>query len=98
MREALEGVFRERPPLAYASGHDHDLQVFDGRSARYLLVSGAGIYGHTLAAGRIERTSYVSSKAGFMRLDLERSGRVRLGVFEVHRRGEATGRWAAWLD
>lgn len=98
MREALEGVFRERSPLAYASGHEHNLQVFDGRSARYLLVSGAGIYGHTNTARRVEGTRYVSSKAGFMRLDLERSGRVRLGVLEVDRRGQAAERWAAWLD
>jgi len=98
MREALESAFRERPPLAYAAGHEHNLQVLDGRSARYLLVSGAGIHGHTLKARRIEGTRYVSSAAGFMRLDLERGGRVRLAVLEVDAHGQAAERWAAWLD
>jgi hypothetical protein len=33
-----------------------------------------------------------------MRLDVERSGRVRLAVLEVDRAGGATERFAAWLQ
>ena len=34
MRRAFEGVFQQYPPFVYASGHDHDLQVFRGGRRR----------------------------------------------------------------
>jgi hypothetical protein len=97
MRESLESVFREHPPLVYASGHEHALQVIKGNSARNLLVSGAGIYDHESAVRRIAGTRYVSGKAGFMKLQVASDGRVRLGVFEVDKRGGAVERYAEWL-
>jgi hypothetical protein len=98
MREALEGVFREYPPLVYAAGHEHTLQVLEGRSARHLLVSGAGIFGHTSSVRKIEGSRFASSDAGFMRLDVERSGRVRLAVLSVDREGRTGEAHSEWLD
>lgn len=97
MRESLESVLREHPPLAFAAGHEHTLQVIDGHSARHLLVSGAGIYDHESAVKRIAGTRFASSKAGFMRLQFTSDGRVRLGVLEVNRKAETAERYAAWL-
>jgi Calcineurin-like phosphoesterase len=97
MREGLESVFRDHPPLVYASGHEHALQVLDGSSARHLLVSGAGIYAHESSVKKLPATRFASKKAGFMKLEIQRDGRVRLGVIEVDRRGSAVERYAAWL-
>jgi hypothetical protein len=96
MREALERALRERPPLVYASGHEHTLQVLEGRSARNLLVSGAGFYGHTSSVGRIPGTRFASSSPGFMRLDFAAAG-TRLAVLGVDARGSLTEIYAEWL-
>jgi hypothetical protein len=98
MRAALETVFAETTPLAYAAGHEHTLQVLDGKGARHLLVSGAGIFGHTSPVARLAATRYASEAAGFMRLDEHANGRVRLTVLEVDRRGRARAAFEQWLD
>ena len=46
MREALAGAMRGHPPLAWAGGHEHVLQVIESPEWGRVLVSGAGIYGH----------------------------------------------------
>ena len=97
MREALEGVLRERPPLVYASGHEHALQVLESRSARRLLVSGAGILGHTRPVRRIEGSRFASSVAGFMRLDFQPAGGVRLAVLSVDARARIAEVYSEWL-
>lgn len=98
MRNALEEAFAGHQPLVYASGHDHNLQVLDGENGKYLLVSGAGIFGHTGPVSRHPHTRYALAASGFMRLDVLESGRVRLGVFQVDRSGSATERYSAWLE
>jgi len=69
LRAALEGVFGQTRPLAYVAGHEHALQVFEGRGARHLLVSGAGIHGHVTAVKRLPDTRFAAARSGFMRLD-----------------------------
>ncbi len=96
MREALEGVFRERPPLVYVSGHEHGLQVLQGTSARNLLVSGAGIFGHASPVRRISGSRYAAARSGFMRVDFARSG-VRLGVLVADAEGRSSEAYAEWL-
>ncbi len=98
MRAALESVLRQHQPLVYAAGHEHTLQVIDGASARHLLVSGAGVYNHESAVRKIDGTRFASSQAGFMKLEVEHGGRVRLSVLEVNARGDAVEGYAAWLD
>ena len=98
MRRALELVFERRKPLVYASGHDHNLEVRKGRTARTLLVSGSGIYGHVTAVHPDARSLYAAAQAGFMRLDVMKDKRVRLGVFTVDADGRATEKYSAYLE
>jgi hypothetical protein len=88
MRRAFESAFAQHPPLAMASGHDHDLQVIRGgrpeiTNAGYQLVSGAGILGHESLVRKVEGSLFEREAAGFMRLDFTRDGRVRLSVTTV---------------
>lgn len=90
MREALEGPMLRHRPLVWASGHEHNLQVLAGRTARHLLLSGSGIFGHGSRVVQLSVTRYASAAAGYMRLEVLLDGRVRLGVIEVD--GEARAR------
>ncbi|UCC83204.1 MAG: metallophosphoesterase [Gemmatimonadota bacterium] len=85
MGDQFAAVFSEFPgqPLAHVGGHDHNLQVFDGREygADYILVSGigskqsnVGLDDALFAAGRQNR------ELGYMRLEFFRDGSVLLSV------------------
>jgi hypothetical protein len=107
MRKAFEAVFEKYPPLVYASGHDHDLQVFRGgrraiSHAKYLLVSGAGILEHESLVHAKEGSLFEREAAGFMRLDFTDDGRVRLSVTTVEpeasrQLGESNEAYSLWL-
>ncbi len=107
MRRAFEQAFLEYPPLIYASGHDHDLQVFRAAqpelsNAKYLLVSGAGIVGHESRVHRRKGSLFERDAAGFMRLDVTTDGRVRLSVTtvlpaEARRQGTSNEVYSLWL-
>jgi hypothetical protein len=94
MREAMS----ERSPLAWAAGHEHTLQVIAGKAPRYVLISGAGIYGHTASVGRVEGTRFASDRAGFLRLAVPRSGTPRLCALVVDKRGAAAEHFSLTLD
>jgi hypothetical protein len=98
MRDSLDSVFRDTPPLAFLAGHDHGLQVLSWRSVRHLLISGSGSYDHNNAVKRLDGTRYASAKPGFMRIDVLEDGRVRLGVLEVDAGARVTEALAMWLD
>jgi calcineurin-like phosphoesterase family protein len=107
MRNAFERAFSRHPPLAIASGHDHDLQVIRGgrprvTNARFQLVSGAGILGHASVVRHIPGSLFQREAAGFMRLDVTRDGRVRLSVRTVvpegqRPKGESAEVYSIWL-
>jgi hypothetical protein len=107
MRQAFEDAFKDHPPLAMVSGHDHNLQVIRGGTPRitraaYQLVSGAGILGHSSLVRDIEGTLFAREAAGFMRLDITRDGRVRLSVTTVvpegsRTKGESAEVYSLWL-
>lgn len=97
LRDALAGAFGPRPPLVYAAGHEHGLQVVEGGAARFQLVSGAGIYQHESPLRGIPGSTLALQEAGFMRLDLLCDGRVRLAVFTVNRAGAAREIHSRWL-
>lgn len=107
MRRALEAAYEEHPPLATASGHDHDLQVIRGgrpavTNAAYQLVSGSGILGHASVVRKVEGSLFERSAAGFMRLDFALDGRVRLSVTTVvedgkRKDGESSEVFSLWL-
>ncbi len=98
MTTALSGAFAENPPLVYAAGHEHNLQVLKRDPARYLLVSGAGIYGHTTAVRAITGSQYARRASGFMRITFLNDGRARLAVLVVDAAGKATEDFSMWLD
>jgi len=107
MRQAFEDAFKDHPPLAMVSGHDHNLQVIRGGTPRitraaYQLVSGAGILNHSSLVRHIEGTLFAREAAGFMRLDVTRDGRVRLSVTTVvpegsRAKGESAEVYSLWL-
>jgi hypothetical protein len=97
MIEALEPVLLEHRPLLWVAGHDHGLQVLRGETARYLVLSGAGILGHTTQPARLDSTLFASGEAGFVRLDLEDGVRF-LTVVTVDPQGRPTERFTTRLD
>lgn len=98
LRATLDSVFRDVPPLVYAGGHDHAQQVIGGTSAGYLLVTGGGYYGHTSPVAWRNGTRFAASKSGYMRLDVQRDGRVRLGVRAVDRAAVGREVFSLWLN
>jgi hypothetical protein len=98
MREALGRGMEKQPPLAYVAGHEHSLQVIRGNRARWLLVSGSGISGHQSWVTWSDSTAFAAEAAGFMRLDVMKGGRVRLGVITVESNGDAREAFSLWLD
>ncbi len=100
MRQALAAAMSEHPPLIWADGHDHNLQVLEGqgKGPRHLLVSGAGFIGHESPVTPLVATRYSTRAAGFMRLDVTKAGRVRLGVLGVERHQPAQERFSIWLE
>jgi hypothetical protein len=83
MRESLVAAARGRPPLAWAAGHEHVMEVIESAAWGRVLVSGAGIYGHVTYARGVEGSLYRAARAGFMRIDFLQGGRRRLGVIAV---------------
>jgi hypothetical protein len=97
MRAEILRALAPHPPMLYASGHDHNLQVFRGPVAAYSVVSGAGTTGHQAPVGWTANTIYAVSAPGFIRVDVDRTGRVRLGVTAFDRAGKAHEAVAIWL-
>ena len=97
MRSAFESAFVRDPPLVFAGGHEHNLQVLSGRATRYVLVSGGGSDGHTTRCEYVPGSLFARRASGYMRLQVLRNGRVRLGVMVVGK-GTSTEAFALWLD
>jgi hypothetical protein len=87
--KVLTRAFAGQPPSLFAAGHDHNLQVIAGGAARLELVSGGGIYGHTGPVSRIRGTLFAENASGFARLDVTTTGRGRLAIVEVDRKGNS---------
>ncbi len=96
MGRRLGEAFAVKPPLLYAAGHDHNLQVFRGPYAKYTIVSGSGIVDHQAAVRYKSNTLYAARKPGFIRFDVDRRGRVRLSVHVIDKTGPAQT-FAIWL-
>jgi hypothetical protein len=99
MRDSLEAAFAEHPPLIYAGGHEHNLQVLRGATAEYLLISGAGSYGKADCAVRLRESFFVTQRrSGFMRIDVLRGQGVLLRVFQYDSRGRGGLAYSRWLE
>ena len=97
LRSALDSAFACHPPAIYAAGHDHGLQLLDRGRPPLLAVSGAGIAGHESFLQRLPETRFALAKGGFMRVDLLRDGRLRLGVIEATSAGDPRELYAELL-
>ena len=90
MKEDLRRASRARDadgrllkPLAWAAGHDHNLQVMEGGEfADYLLISGAGSAVKMRPVGDRPRTLFAHEHPGFILLDVLADGSVWLRVVE----------------
>jgi hypothetical protein len=98
MIREFEKVFEDFDPLVYAAGHDHDQQVLKGESAKTVLVTGAGIFGHVSPVDYRPSTRWAGAISGFMRLDFLRDGKVRLGVMTVSVTGETDEVFSMYLE
>lgn len=94
----LDSVLAPDRPLAFAGGHEHSLQVLSGSSVRYDIVSGAGYWDHRAPVGRKDETLYAASASGFIVLDFQTDGRVRLAAVEVEDPGEWAETFVKYLD
>lgn len=98
MIEALRPALAATRPLAWAAGHEHNLQVLEAKDVRYVLVSGAGIFGHTKAPQRIPETRFLSGQPGFLRLEIRGDGTARLSVLTVDSGGNAREAFSTRLE
>ena len=98
MVAAFDSAFAGQPPLVYAAGHEHNLEVLEGESASYLLVSGAGIYDHASSTAWRDDTRFAVQAAGYMRLDVLRGGPIRLAVVTVDETGRGTEAFSLYLQ
>jgi hypothetical protein len=81
LSDQLLSAFRQRPPLIFAGGHDHALQVIANDSfplPRYSVVSGSG--SKLSDVGHTRGMRYRASAPGYMRVVVHKSGRVDLFV------------------
>lgn len=97
MIEALRPALAATRPLAWAAGHEHNLQVLAGNDVRHVLVSGAGIFGHTKEPQRIPEMRFLSGEPGFLRLEILRDGTARLTVLTVDSKGNLREAFASDL-
>jgi hypothetical protein len=81
MIRSIERGFGSAPPLVYAAGHDHGLQVIRGAgAARFEVVSGAGSAPNLTWAYPIDGTLFAAAESGYARLDAHASGAIELTV------------------
>src|SRR5690606_7985554 len=81
LRREMLTAFESRPPLVFAGGHDHSLQVIANDSfpnPRFSIVSGSG--SKLTTVGHTDGMRYRAAAPGYMRLVVHRSGRVDLFV------------------
>jgi len=74
-------AFRAGPPLLFAGGHDHNLQVIrhiEHPWPRWSIVSGSG--SKVSDVGHIDGMTYRAAAPGYMRVIIQKNGRVDLFV------------------
>ena len=95
LRDDLAVAFAEHPPLVYATGHDHSLQVLNGTGGTTLLVSGAG--SEATRVRMLPETVLADSAMGFMRLTFHTDRSVYLTVYALAPDGSLQEAFARWL-
>lgn len=87
LARALEG----HPALFQASGHDHSLQVLEAPvpEARWVLISGSGMFPAGAPVSKLPSTRYATPKAGFLKVRLGRGDSSHLTAYEADAAGRA---------
>jgi hypothetical protein len=86
--EKTEAVFRENPPLIYAAGHDHNLQVLQaGDVAGLHVVSGAGAPERVSTVTNLPGSLFAHAAPGFVVLDFGQRDRVEAAILRVVENG-----------
>ena len=81
LTDAFEAAFAGHPPLLFAGGHDHNLQVMRAvvpQDPQWMVVSGAG--SKTDDVGYVDGMQFRHAAAGYMRVMFHNDGRVDLFV------------------
>lgn len=77
-------VFRRHPPLIYAAGHDHSLQILEaGDVAGAYVVSGAGARDRVSTVTHLSETVFAHAAPGFVVVDFARRGDENVVVLRV---------------
>lgn len=100
MRDSIETAFAAQPPLIYAAGHEHNIQVLrGGASVQYLLVSGAGSQDKVGCSVWLRESYYVAQhRVGFMRVDILKGKGVLLRVYTFTSDGSGGVSYSRWLE
>ena len=100
MRDSIETAFAVKPPLIYAAGHEHNIQVLrGGATVQYLLVSGAGSEDKVACGVWLRESYYVAQhRTGFMRVDILRGKGVFLRVYTFSGSGAGGVSFSRWLE
>lgn len=99
MLSVVAPILRERPPLAWAAGHEHGVQLLEGEGlAKRLIVSGAGAFHHTRTPKSLPTTRFASGEPGFVRLDIDTRGQGRLAAIAVRESGASVERYSERID
>lgn len=83
LRRSLREAFAPAPPLVYAAGHDHSLQVLGEGEAPYVVVSGAGNRETLSFVVERDDTLVARRASGYVRVEALADGRVRIVVVAV---------------
>ena len=99
LRADLSRALETHPALFQASGHDHNLQVLEAAvpAARWILISGSGMWPRGGVVKTLPSTRFGSERAGFMRVRLARGVPPRLTVLEATKDGRAVEKFEAVL-
>ncbi len=82
LRQTLATAFAPAPPLVYAAGHDHGLQVIRGseHGARWHVGSGSGNARLVSRVREVPGTVFALAASGFARLDVHGDGAVSVSI------------------
>jgi hypothetical protein len=95
----FKSILSKYKNLAFASGHEHSLQILEGASGNFYLISGFGTSTHDSNITTDVNTVYADDEQGFIQVDILKDGRARCSVFQVE---EESGSWSEiftmWLN
>jgi hypothetical protein len=84
LKSMLESVISKYSGIVFASGHEHALQILNGKNNNTYIVSGAGIWGHVEESlGEGDDTIFAAGHEGFFQLDYFENGSVTLSAVKV---------------